>query len=168
MKMIHPDIEAAADVLSRQAFNQIWAPRGWVLLDPAAEFANDQLGRFVRSTADLTVDETRALIATKGGDYPEADATGPEVLSTFEDLFSGGTPRPSAPTESATGVPLKLYDPADHNVDEVTAYLAAANEDEQLRVLGSEESGKNRVTITSWTPTEADSDEAAPAAGQEN
>lgn len=39
------------------------------------------------------------------------------------------------------------YDPAAHSVAEVQEYLASADEDEQLRVLEAEESGKARKGI---------------------
>lgn len=170
LMMVHPAIEAPGQVVDRQTFLTIWAPRGWELASPAVEFANTELGRFVRSTDELTVDEARGLIARKDSSaYPDADATGAQVQEIYNGLFSDRPLRPSPATETASGIPIKLYDPSEHNVDEVTEYLAGADEDEQLRVLQAEEGGKNRVTITSWTPAPpADSAEAGTPAGQEN
>jgi len=176
MKMVHPEIQAAGEVASLDAFRQIYAPRGWQLMDESTEFANDQLGRFVRDASKtnaeeggLTKDEARALIATKGGDYPDADATDSDVLDGYLGMFGTRRPRPAAATESPAGVPIKLYDPSEHTVDEVTTYLATADTDEQLRVIEAEEGGKNRVTITGWTPPDPDETNPAPAdnAGQE-
>lgn len=170
LKMVHPEIEAYGEVLDRQAFYTLWAPRGWELLPPALDYANTQLGRFVRTAEDLTLDEMRGLIAAKdSAAYPEPDATGAEVLEIYQGLFGDRPLRPAPPTETASGIPIKLYDPSEHTVDEVTAHLATVDEDEQLRILQAEEAGKNRVTITNWSPAPPDDGtDAAPAAGQEN
>ncbi|WKD36508.1 hypothetical protein [Streptomyces xanthophaeus] len=47
-----------------------------------------------------------------------------------------------APAEAA-----EAFDPADHNVVDVLAYLADADEDERARVLAAEEAGEARATI---------------------
>jgi hypothetical protein len=161
VKMTHPDIEAAGEVLNRDQFNQVYAPRGWSLMDEPTEFANDQLGRFVRDSkagegeGGLTKDEARGLIAFRGGEYPESDADEGAVLSAYHETFGVRRPVPSTPTESPAGVPLQLYDPSAHTVDEVVAYLEAADENEQLRVIVAEEQGKNRVTVTGWKPVDS-------------
>lgn len=169
MKMVHPDIEGPGDVLDRAQFNQIYAPRGWELMDPAAEYANDQLGRFVRSTDELTKDEARALIAARGGDYPAADADEAEVKNTYAEMFAGPQPRPAPATESAAGIPVKPYDPADHPVHPndsgdqgVLRYLEQAGEDERQRVLELEATGQKRTTVLNWTPPD-ETDDSAPA-----
>lgn len=168
LKMTHPEIEAPGQVLDKATYNTVYAPRGWVLMDEPTAFANDQLGRFVRTTDDLDKDEARALIAYRGGDYPDENATGEDARTAYVASFSDRPAVAGPATESPMGVVLKPYDPSAHTVDEVTTYLATADEDEQLRVLGAEEAGKNRVTITSWSPP-APEDDAAPAAdaGQE-
>lgn len=163
LKMVHPDIEAAGQVIDREQFNTIWAPRGWVLMDESASYANDQLGRFVRSPEDLTNDEARALIAVRGGEYPDEKASSDEVQALY--LRSFEEPVQSTPvTESPTGVPLELYDPADHNVQDVLDHLGTVDEIEQARILAAEAApgAKNRVTIASWVPPS--SDDTAPAA----
>lgn len=43
------------------------------------------------------------------------------------------------------------YDPADHKVDEVVDYLAAADDAERERVIQAEAAGKARTTITEWS-----------------
>jgi hypothetical protein len=169
LMMVHPEIEAPGWVIDKQTFRTIWAPRGWELASPAVEFANSELGHFVRSTDELTLDETRGLIARKDSSaYPDADATGAKVQEIYNSLFSDQPLRPSPATETPSGVPIKLYDPAEKNVDEVKAHLATVDEAEQERILAAEKAGKNRVTITSWTPEAADSDDAGTPAGQEN
>lgn len=167
MKMTHPEIEAAGEVLDRNQFNQIYAPRGWQLMDEATEFANAQLGRFIRdstageSTGGLTKDEARGLIAVRGGEYPESDASETEVLAAYHETFGERPARPAAATESSTGVPISLYDPKDHPVNPssdgsdqgVLAYLENADDDERQRVLELEEAGtQKRATILNWTP----------------
>ena len=170
MKMSHPEIEAAGEVLSRDQFNQIYAPRGWSLMDEPTSYANEQLGRFVRDASSgegkggLTLDEARGLIAVRGGEYPDADASEDAVLAAYQETFGVRPPTPAPATETATGVPIQLYDPSAHTVDEVVAYLEASDEDEQLRVIGAEEQGKNRVTITNWSPPQPE--DSAPADDQ--
>lgn len=43
------------------------------------------------------------------------------------------------------------YDPGAHSVDEVTEYLADAEEGERARVIAVESAGKGRKTITEWS-----------------
>ncbi|PSK95777.1 hypothetical protein CLV30_12829 [Haloactinopolyspora alba] len=51
-------------------------------------------------------------------------------------------------SESTTGEPDGLFDPAEHNVDDVNEYLAnTENPDEVTRVLEAEAEGKNRSSI---------------------
>ena len=52
-------------------------------------------------------------------------------------------------TEQTNDLAPDLFDPADHNVDEVNAYLATADADERARVLGIEDGrdGGPRTTI---------------------
>ena len=168
MKMTHPDIEAAGEVLNREQFNTVYAPRGWSLMDEATAFANDQLGRFVRDSAagegegGLTKDEARALITVRGGEYPDADAKEADVLAAYHETFGARPPVAAPATESAAGVPIKLYDPSEHTADEVVAYLESADEGERERVQDAEAQGKNRKTIAEWSPA----DDSAPADDQ--
>lgn len=167
MKMQHPEIKAAADVLSREQFNTIYAARGWVLMTPDVEYANDQLGRFVATSDDLTKDEARALIASRGGEYPDADATEADVKASYAEMFVAPAPRPSPETATAAGIPIKLYDPAEHPVNAsadgkdlgVLAYLGSATDDERQRVLELEEArgDQARTTVLNWSPP-ADND----------
>jgi hypothetical protein len=172
--MTHPEIEAAGEVLNREQFNQVYAPRGWVLMDEATEFANTQLGRFVRDTSageskgGLTKDEARGLIAVRGGEYPDSDASGAEVLASYHETFEGRPPVAASVTESPVGVPIALYDPKDHPVNPssdgsdqgVLAYLENADDDERQRVLELEEAGQARTTVLNWSPPATDSAEA--------
>lgn len=176
MKMTHPDIEAPGEVLDRDQFNQIYAPRGWSLMDEPTAYANEQLGRFVRNSqagegkGGLTVDEARGLIAVRGGDYPESSASEADVLAAYHDSFGARPVSPAPATESATGVPIKLYDPSEHPVNPkddgsdqgVLAYLENADDNERQRVLELEEAGQGRKTILDWTPP-SDTDDSAPA-----
>jgi hypothetical protein len=165
LKMTHPEIEAVGQVLDREQFNTLYAPRGWTLLDEPASYANDQLGRFVRSVDDLTNDEARALIAVRGGDYPDEKASGTEVQELYVQSFEP-VAQETPVTESPTGVPLKLYDPADYTAQEVLDHLGTVDEAEAARILAAEAApgAKNRVTIANWTPPS--SDETAPAANE--
>lgn len=174
LKMVHPEINASGQVVDKDVFNQIWAPRGWRLMDPATAYANDALGKFVRSADHLDKDEARALVATRGGEYPDENATGAVAIEAYKATFDGMVPAPATTAETAAGVQVKLYDPSQHPVDAnddgdegVLAYLDSADDDERVRVLSLEEAGKGRVTILNWSP--ADETDSAPAdnAGQE-
>lgn len=170
MKMVHPEIEAVAEV-SKEQFNTVYAPRGWALLDPPTSYANDMLGRFVRDVDSLTKDEARGLIAQGGGDYPDADANEAEVKEIFSTMFASEL-RPVPATESPTGVPIKLYDPAEHPVHAssdgsdagVLAYLEQADDNERQRVLELEEArgDQARVTVLNWSPPDETDDSTAP------
>lgn len=49
--------------------------------------------------------------------------------------------------EAAAANATAVFDPAEHDVDEVTAYLAEADDDERSRVLAAEKDGKARKTV---------------------
>lgn len=54
------------------------------------------------------------------------------------------------------------FDPSEHSVSDVVAYLEQADEDEQIRVLAEEEDGKNRASLRGWSPSgESASEEVA-------
>lgn len=50
------------------------------------------------------------------------------------------------------------FNPTDHKVDDVVAYLVAADEGERTRVIALEAAGKARVGITGWAPAQGDDD----------
>lgn len=54
---------------------------------------------------------------------------------------------PESTPEHAPTEPAEAFDPADHNVVDVVAYLADADEDERARVLAAEAAGEARATI---------------------
>lgn len=67
--------------------------------------------------------------------YFRAQGYGVEELDErFEDLVDEDDDEP--------------FDPSEHDVPEVLAHLAEADEDEQARVIAAERDGKNRKTIT--------------------
>ena len=45
----------------------------------------------------------------------------------------------------------ELYDPTSGTVEEVTAYLAKADDAERKRVIAAEKAGQARATIVEWT-----------------
>lgn len=59
-----------------------------------------------------------------------------------------------------------LFDPSEHNVDEVNAYLATADADERARVIGLEDApeGKGRTTVVREYPAD---DAGEPETAQE-
>lgn len=174
LPMIHPDIEAPAEALDKATYQQVWAPRGWLLMDEPTAYANQALGKFVRTPENLTKDEARALVAARGGDYPDEDATGADAVAAYLATFGA---RPAAPTpvvQSPAGIALKPYDPGEHPVNPndsgdrgVLAYLDEADDDERQRVLEMEEAGQGRVTILNWSPPDETDSAPADNAGQE-
>ena len=103
---------------------------------PLRNFTGEAAGvAFTSGTGGLddTTDGGRAALAYfRRRGYGVAPA--PEV-----DIATA-VPQPSAPT---------TYDPAEHGVDDVLAYLAGADEGVARRVLDAEATGKNRTGITS-------------------
>jgi len=53
---------------------------------------------------------------------------------------------PAEPAPAVASAPA-VFDPAEHNVVDVLAYLADADEDERARVLAAEAAGESRATI---------------------
>ena len=167
LKMVHPEIEAVGEALDRDQFNTVYAPRGWELMDPGTSYANEHLGRFVRSADDLTKDEARALLAHRGEDYPDADASEDEVRERYAAMWVEGEPVAAPATESATGVPLKPFDPSEHNADKVIQHLESSDDPERARVIAAEADGKQRKTVLEWAaPAPEQSDESATAADE--
>lgn len=56
---------------------------------------------------------------------------------------------PDPEPDEFAGEPDEDYDPADHTVDDVKAWVEA-NPDYVTEVLEAEEGGKNRVTLVDW------------------
>lgn len=67
-----------------------------------------------------------------------------------DDLSDAGGAAPAAPVPqwpAPAPDPAEPFDPADHTVAQVNAYLASAGEDERVRVLAAEAEGRNRRGI---------------------
>lgn len=90
----------------------------------------------------------------EGGTVPPADVaeriTNPkawtvqQVPGQPEPTGEGG---PSKPAELVSGEDGGEFDPFDHTVEDVKAYLAEADEAERERVLAAERAGKGRTTL---------------------
>lgn len=80
------------------------------------------------------------LTLTKGDAVRTANTVADLVRFEFDGFTVDGD-RPVA--EAATA----LFDPADHTVAEVNAYLADADAAEHARVLSAEAAGKNRASL---------------------
>jgi|GEM_PF-2617653 len=103
MKMIHPDVEAIADVVSDQVFHAVWAPRGWKLLGDAEAFASEVLGKPVKQVNDLKVDELKALVSARGLEYPPTTSKKDEVIKTFRGTFAEEPVADEAPEGEGEG-----------------------------------------------------------------
>lgn len=53
------------------------------------------------------------------------------------------------------------FDPSEHTVREVLAYLDSVDGEEAARVLAAEEAEENRKTILAWAPPVDDDDDVA-------
>jgi hypothetical protein len=102
----------------------------------------------VREPNGVEVSITRADAVTGGATILDKPAADP-----------GGLPLPALTPEQAAAELAEqeaaglAYDPAEHKVDEVLAYLADADPVEVERVQAAEADGKNRSTITNWAVT---------------
>lgn len=67
-------------------------------------------------------------------------------------LVDGGKPVERSTEQENTDV----FDPADHNVDEVEEYLATADASERERVLDAERKGKARKRLLALTDSEGE------------
>jgi hypothetical protein len=98
--------------------------------------------RFVDGEASIDEDRNPAELAyCRGAGYRVEDAKqAPDNSGQAEASQDGG--------EGQDGGD-KPFDPADHNADEVLAYLNEADEAEAVRVLDAEAAGKDRRGIAS-------------------
>ena len=94
MKMIHPDIDAVSDVVDRNVFYAVWAPRGWEVLGEPESFATEILGEPVKDLSKLRVEQVRFLVSARGLEYPDPSAKGEAVLETYLASF-GPAPEPA-------------------------------------------------------------------------
>lgn len=144
LRMYNEDLNASADT-TQEAFDTIYALRGWDLMEPVAAEISGVVGRPVVRVADATNDELRQLLASRSIAQPPASYTKDQLIA----MVNGESDVTPAP-ESTDGA----YDPADHNYDEVIAHLESATDVERDRVLALERDGKKRKTVLEWAPTE--------------
>ncbi|HET6353390.1 hypothetical protein [Streptomyces sp.] len=81
---------------------------------------------------DTQTYNARALAYFRSQGYGIEELDGPEDAE----------PEPEEPDDD------EPFDPSEHDVPDVLAHLADADEDEQARVIAAERDGKNRKTIT--------------------
>ncbi|MFJ1865541.1 hypothetical protein ACIOD1_13000 [Streptomyces sp. NPDC088097] len=102
-------------------------------------------GGFSGEISGVVFRDGAALVS---GDLPQHRA----ALAYFR--RSGYRVTDEAPAEpTVQDAPADVFDPADHNVVDVLAYLADADEDERARVLAAEEAGQARATILKKGPS---------------
>jgi hypothetical protein len=85
-QMYHPDVERVAEA-SEQAFLEVWRPRGWQRLEPAAYHASVALERVVTDPKDLTIDELTQLAAPRGGAEVSKGAKKADHVSAYLATF---------------------------------------------------------------------------------
>lgn len=153
-KMSHPEIEAMGEYVTEEQFEQLYEPRGWSKVDEPTAFANEVLGRFIRSTDDLETNEARALLANRPGvEAPDPKAKPDAIKSAFVESF--GDPVAVADPEPP-GIVVPPFDPNSENADVVLAHLDRSDAAEQERVLAIEsgDDGRKRKSVLAWVPTE--------------
>lgn len=143
LKMYHPELNQVGDT-TQEAFDNVYQFRGWEMLGPDEARASELVGRPVAKLDDLTNSEIRLVIADAGLVQPPQAATKDELLAALSITAPETTPAPED-----EGGP---FDPVDHTAEDVIAHLESANAGEVDRVVELEKSGKNRKTITGWTP----------------
>lgn len=102
--------------------------------------------------------------AITNADLP-AVRTEPGTSTNVDEVYNkGGEPKPktdvSRETEretedegQGTGEEVPAYDPADHTISEVEAYLEEADDEERARVIAAEEAGKQRKGVLDLATT---------------
>lgn len=95
-------------------------------------YRNTRTGRIVHMTAPVPAMDRSAR-------WERADVSGAVRAAV------SAAPVPSRPEPAPD--PTGPFDPADHTVAQVNAYLADADEDERARVLAAEAEGRNRRGI---------------------
>jgi len=96
-------------------------------------YRNTRTGRIVHMTAPVPAMDRSAR-------WERADDVSGAVRAAVS-----AAPVPSWPEPAPD--PTGRFDPADHTVAQVNAYLASAGEDERARVLAAEAEGRNRRGI---------------------
>jgi hypothetical protein len=115
LKMVHPDIEAVAEVVDESVFNAVWAPRGWVILGQEEAWASERLGRKVTDLEkDLKLDELKALVAYRGAEYPASERKKSDVVKLYGDTFA----EPAAPVPGDTEVFSQPEPEVEHYADD--------------------------------------------------
>lgn len=77
----------------------------------------------------------------------EDSSAGRAALAYFRRRGYRVTEAEAAVDELVEDDPAAAFDPGDHNVVDVLAYLAEADDDERARVLAAETAGQARATI---------------------
>lgn len=106
----------------------------------------------------LGIDTSLVRTTSHGYIVPVALVEETEEAKTDDTTADDDKGATSAPADEAkeleTEVPEEKFDPSDHTVAEITAYIAEAEEEERTRVLNLEANGKNRAAFRDNTDTE--------------
>lgn len=126
-------------------------PKTTTVYAPVGEFSGTVVGvEFTDGKGETSDPGALAYFARKGygigepveDDEPDDDPEPAPATATV------GTPLRDATVDAAPeGDDGEPFDPAEHTVDDVQAYLADADADERQRVLDAEQAGKARKSI---------------------
>lgn len=105
---------------------------------------------FAKGTGETSDQGALAYFRRKGYGIGEPATTPeePEAPAPADPQVVAGTPLRDAAVDPDETDPADLFDPSAHSVDDVNAYLAQADPDEQTRVLEAEKAGKDRKTVS--------------------
>jgi hypothetical protein len=84
--MKHPDLEGTATA-TRQAFETVWEPKGWVETDPATALVAEATGHETKSLGSLSREELDA-VAIQAGLDPSGLSTKGEVVALIESTLN--------------------------------------------------------------------------------
>lgn len=140
VRMYHPET-GGVGTATRRALDELWRYNGWELQSEAAATATDVLRRPIGELESLTVPELREVLDARGVAYTSADNK-PDLVARLD---------PVADTATKTDEIAELFDPNQHTVTEVAAYLKSTTEsgdqDELDRVRELERNGQARKGI---------------------
>lgn len=92
LTMRHPDIDALAGPITRQAFDDVHRHKGWVEVDPAVALASEVLDAEVSDLDDLKKDELVKVARSHGLD-PDRSLTKAELVENIRSVAPATPPQ---------------------------------------------------------------------------
>lgn len=119
-----------------------------VSINPAEEIAARRAEVFGEEIETEQVeDEASGDAAAMTGTLETSDPNNPEDANAVTPSEANPSIDKTEAGETPDGSTTEAYDPSEHSVDEVVAYLETADENEKERVLAAEAEGKARKGV---------------------